>query len=118
MNLNAYDEISPKIDKQKTWIDVRKHLILSREIKYRQYISVSKRYNPTDHCYDYYIIVLDDKPDDRSFTRTRRDDYGRIKIRVNHIWQESSLRYFEKDTNISIELVEQADDGDIYKLNM
>ena len=37
MNLKAYDEITPKVDKTKTWVIVKNHNLLSREIKYRKY---------------------------------------------------------------------------------
>ena len=30
MNLNAYDNITETIDKTKTWVDIRKKLLLSR----------------------------------------------------------------------------------------
>ena len=30
MNLNAYDSITEKIDKTKTWIDTKKCILLSR----------------------------------------------------------------------------------------
>ena len=41
MNLNAYDNVIDKIDKTKTWIDVCKKLLLSREIKYRECKSIA-----------------------------------------------------------------------------
>lgn len=118
MNLSAYDVIHPKIDKQKTWIDIRKHQLLSREINYRRYVTISKRYDKETKSYDYFIVLLDDYPQDRSYSRTKKDDYGRIKISLNSIWKESSLNYYDADTNISIELEEQADDGDIYRLSL
>ena len=37
MNLNAYDSITEKLDKNKTWVDIRRKTILSREMKYRKY---------------------------------------------------------------------------------
>ena len=77
MNLNAYDTIHPKVDKQKTWIDVRKHQLLSREIKYRNYVTISKRYDKENQTYDYFIILLDDYPQDRPYAKTKKDDYGR-----------------------------------------
>lgn len=118
MNLNAYDTIHPKIDKQKTWIDVEKRQLLSRQINYRPYVTISKRYNKSDNTYTYYIIMLDDIPTDRNHNRPKKDNYGRIKISLKSIWNESSLQYYETDKNVDIEQIEQADDGDIYQLNI
>lgn len=118
MNLNAYDVINPKINKAKTWVDVNKHQLLSREFKYRQYVTISKRYNKENNNYEYFIILLDDYPQNRPFSKTKRDNYGRIKISLNSIWQESSLSYYNFDSNVNVDLVDSADDGDIYKLDI
>ena len=45
MNLNNYDCITEKLNKTKTWVDIHKKLLLSREIKYRPYTCLLKRYN-------------------------------------------------------------------------
>ena len=45
MNLYAYDDVSPVINKQATWIDIKKYQLLSREIKYRKYVTISKKFN-------------------------------------------------------------------------
>lgn len=118
MNLNAYDAIHPKIDKKRTWINVQKCQLLSREIKFRPYVTLSKRYDKENNVYNYYVIMLDDFPFDRSYSKTNKDDYGRLKISLKSIWKESSLNYIEKDVNVSVELIESADDGDIYLLNI
>ena len=118
MNLNAYDEITEKVDKTKTWIDVNKHLLLSREIKFRKYYVLSKRYNTETKVYDYYIILLDNKPIDRQSYRTKIDDYGRIKIRLYNLYNESYLCFLTQDTNISIECIESDEDGDVYQLDV
>ena len=118
MNLNAYDAVAQKIDKSKTWIDVDKCQLLSREIKYRPFVTISKRFNKQTVDYDYFIITLDEPPFDRVYTRTRIDDYGRVKINLRLIWQNTSLNTLEQDTNISITNVEHTNDGDIYKLDI
>ena len=118
MNLNAYDSITEKIDKTKTWIDTKKCILLSREIKYRKYYVLSRRFNTELNTYDYFIILLDEKPTDRVSYQTRIDDYGRVKIRLYDLYRESTLSNLEKDTNISITKVEHQDDGDIYQLDV
>lgn len=118
MNLSAYDAISPKLNKQLTWIDVNKYQLLSREIKYRRYVTISKRYEKDKNDYDYFIILLDNTPDDRDYSKTNLDDYGRIKVNLKSIWKETSLHTFEYNVNISITHIEHTDDGDIYKLDL
>ena len=118
MNLNAYDIISPKIDKTKSWIDVDRQQLLSRELKYRPYVTLSKRYSKEHNINEYFVILLDECPLDRPSNKTKRDDYGRIKINLKSIWTESSLCYLDSNRNIEIIHVESEDDGDIYKINV
>lgn len=118
MNLNAYDNVINKVDKTKTWIDVKKHLLLSREIKYRKWYVLSKRFNTKNNCYDYFVILLDNHPQDRVAFNTIHDDYGRIKIKLYNMYNESDLKYLTKDTNISINHIEHENDGDVYQLDL
>ena len=118
MNLNAYDVINPKINKQGTWVDVHKKQLLSREIVFRPYVTISKRYNKENNDYEYYIIFLDDYPLNRPYAKTKLDSYGRIKIRLNGIWEESSLKYYKHNINIELKAIEHTDDGDIYLLSL
>jgi len=118
MNLNAYDDVSPVINKRATWIDIKKYQLLSREINYRKYVTISKRFNTETSEYEYFIILLDNLPANRSFSHTKKDDYGRIKINLTAIWFDSSLCSYKQNTNITIEHIEESDDGDVYKLNV
>ena len=118
INLNIYDSINEKVDKTKTWIDVNKHLLLSREIKFRNYYMLTKRFNPELSNYDYFIILLDYKPDGKEYHHTKLDDYGRVKIRLLELYRESDLNYLEKDSNINIRNIEHQDDGDVYQLDI
>lgn len=116
MNLNAYDDIIEKVDKTKTWVDIKNKTILSREIKYRPYVSLLKRYNIKSKCYEYYIALLLNRPLNKTSFRTLKDNYGRVKIRVGQIWAETSLNKLNKDNNIDIKFIEQQEDGEIYRL--
>lgn len=118
MNLSAYDNITPKIDKTKTWIEPKRKLLLSREIKFRKYFTLSKRYNPKYNITNYYIILLDNKLQDRVCTSTKIDDYGRIKISLNQIWNESGLCDRADNFNISVNHLTKDADGDIYYLDI
>lgn len=118
MNLNAYDSIVEKIDKTKTWIDIRKKTILSREIKYRRFTCLLKRYDVKTNITSYFIAMLDSPPKDRKYKLTVQDDYGRIKINISSIWKETYLIRLANNCNIMCELVESDDDGEIYSIDV
>lgn len=118
MNLNAYDNVVERIDKTKTWIDIKKKCLFSREINKRSYYCLLKRYDNKINSYSYYIALLDNIPKDRTFKYTKHDAYGRVKIYLSCIWSESYLSQFGKDCNINIANVEHNDDGDIYLLDV
>lgn len=118
MNLNAYDDIKEKIDKTKTWIDIKKKILISRELKYRPYVCLLKRYIPKTNTNNYYIALLDNPPTDRKYRLTVVDDYGRVKIKVSDIWNETSLAQLVDDCNIMCDFVESGEDGDIYFLDI
>lgn len=118
MNLSAYDIIPEKLNKDKTWVIPENKVLLSREIARRKYVCLSKKFNPTLNFNDYFIIVLDDIPNTNSYSHIRIDNYGRVKIRLNSIWEESILKDITKEQNININHIEHADDGDIYQLDI
>lgn len=118
MNINAYDPVQEKIDKQRTWVEVKRHRLLSRELPFRPYHIICKRYNTETRDNDYYIILLDDKPENRVYYKTQKDEFGRIKVNLKSIWSESTLKYITKNENIAVFLEEHTDDGDIYKLDI
>lgn len=115
MNLSAYDTLT-KIDKRKTWLDVTKHQIISREIKYRNYYTIVKRYNSSATSYDYFIVLCNNKDEVNNFKIVKRDDFGRIKIKINTIWDNLNLSDITNDVNIKLNLVDEQEDGEIYEL--
>lgn len=118
MNLNSYDNITEKLDKNKSWIDIRKKILFSREIKYRKFTCLLKRYNVKTNTYTYFIAMLNSPPENRKYNITKQDDYGRIKISLTSIWKETCLSRLKSNCNIICELVESDDDGDIYSLDV
>lgn len=118
MNLNAYDNVIDQIDKTKSWIYIKKKQLISREIKYRRYNTILKRYNSKTKCYSYYIAMLDEPDITKVCSITKLDNYGRIKINIANIWNETSLRNIDKDCNIDVQLYESTDDGDVYILDI
>lgn len=118
MNLNAYDDVNEKINKTKTWINVRKKLLITRELSNRPYNCILKRYDAKSNSTYYFIAMLDNPPLDRQYKFTKKDDYGRIKISLASIWKETYLTNIVDDCNIMINLVEHDDDGDVYLLDV
>lgn len=118
MNLNAYDNINETIDKTKTWIDIKRKTLISRELSDRSYTCLMKRYNAKTNIVSYFIAMLDTPPKNRKYTITKKDDYGRIKINLSSIWRETYLNQLDSNCNIMIEHVETCGDGDIYSLDV
>lgn len=119
MNLNSYDDALTTIDRTKTWVNIKYHVIFSREIKYRAYYNISKRYNNTTGEHDYFIIVADYPLDERKWCDKIIDNYGRFKIYIpDDIYKSTILSTFEKDTNINISHLEGDDICDIYYLDV
>lgn len=118
MNLNSYDNVTEKLDKTKTWIDLRKKIIFSREIKYRPYTCLLKRYNAKTNTYTYFIAMLNNPPENRKYNITKQDDYGRIKVSLTSIWKETYLSRLSNNCNIMCNLVESDDDGEIYSIDV
>lgn len=118
INLNEYDDVSPKINKNKSWLSIKTKQLFSREIKFRPYVTIGSKYHPKLQFYSYFLILLDEPPDERTYSKVHRDDYGRIKISLKSIWNETSLQDYDKDVNINIKLTDHADNGDIYQIDV
>ena len=124
MNIAMYDEINEKINKKKTWVYIPKQLLISRNIKYRQYYVFRKVYNTVSKIYDYFLIVSNDnKNDDNEVIQdckvSRLDDYGRIKFSIPiKIWNETILCNIKDNMNIDVIIKETNDNFDVYKLDI
>lgn len=118
MNLIAYDKLN-SVDKQKTWINVYSKAIFSKEIRFRNYSSIGKRYDKELENTIYYIIVTDDKPVDRPSSKVLLGGNGSIKINVKDLFEEINFaKYNTNYVNIDIKHTEHSDDGDIYEMNI
>ena len=64
-----------------------------------------------------FLVLLDDKPDDRQVCKTRQDEYGRLKFNLSPAVEVFNLipnhRY-----DVELTLDTEADDGDVYKVNI
>ena len=118
MNLSAYDAINEKVNKQKSWINIKKKTLLSREITHRAYTVLIKRYDTETNTSSYYVAVTNTAPTDRQYKPLKVDDYGRVKISLTSIWNETYLGQLDRDCNILVTCVECGNDGDIYLLDI
>lgn len=118
VNLNIFDDAVEKLDRSKTWINIKYKEIFSREIKPRKFSILTKQYenNIGNH---YFVITLDNAPDKRrNYVKSRCDDWGRFKISIAGIWYDSIANTLTKDTNINIEHIYHDDDSDVYEIDI
>ncbi len=117
MNLAAYDKINGTTTKSKIHTYSGFPYIITREVKYRKYYCFVTRYEPTIDDTILYLVLLDDNPTDRTVARTRRDNYGRLKFNMSILAGKYNIPRC-KQIIIKLSLETQADDGDIYKLEL
>ena len=117
MNLIAYDKVTGNPTKSKIHTYSGFHYIITREVKYRKYYCFVTRYEPTINDTILYLVLLDENPSDRAVARTRRDNYGRLKFNMSILAGKYNIPQ-DKQFNIKLSIETQADDGDIYKLEL
>ena len=117
MNLAAYDSIGSKSGKTKIYTCSNYPYIITSEVKKRKYYCYVKRYEPNLGATLLFLVLLDDKPDDRQVCKTRQDEYGRLKFNLSPAIEIFNLipnhRY-----DVELILDTEADDGDVYKVNI
>lgn len=117
MNLVAYDKVSGTPTKSKIHTYSGFPYIITREVKYRKYYCFVTRYEPTINDTILYLVLLDENPPDRAVAKTRRDNYGRLKFNMSILAGKYNIPQ-GKQINIKLNTETQADDGDIYKLEL
>lgn len=117
MNLIAYDKVSGTPTKSKIHTYSGFPYIITREVKYRKYYCFVTRYEPKTNNTILYLVLLDDNPPDRAVARTRRDNYGRLKFNMSILCGKYNIPQ-GKQVNVTLSSETQADDGDIYKLEL
>ena len=117
MNLSAYDRINGSPTKSKIYTSNNHPYIVTREIKYRKYYCFVKRYEPNIDSNVLFLVLLDDNPEDRCVSRVRRDNYGRLKFNLSQARDYINFNS-SKIENIKLTLETNADDGDIYKVEL
>lgn len=118
MLLNSYTSINTKIDKSKTWLYKARKTLITREIQWTPYYTVASRYNKDNREYDYYIIMLRNKPEDNNCKRTVIDNYGRLKINIAPIYDITSLKDIKRDCNVNIRYIDEDDECIVYEIEV
>lgn len=117
--LQQYDDVGTILDKTKSWINFKTKKLFSREIKFKPFVAIRKRYNTEISDYEYFLIMCDNKPEIGSSIRCEYDDFGRVKFSICSIWKEIITSLSIKDSNdfnINIEYLESDEDSDTYKI--
>ena len=118
MNLNAYDNVTEKLDKHKTWYSPKFKRLYSREIKFRMFYKFLQRWNESIKRNDYFLAISMNNTDGR-FTIANNDNYGRLKVSVpKEVIEDSILNSMTVDTNVEVKLVDAQPDGEVYQLNI
>ncbi len=117
MPLNEYDTVSTKIDRKKSWIDIKHKIIYSREINTkRQYYNYLSKYdNVLTGETKYYLLLTDDKSNNKCYN-TVRDNYGRFKFKCNDVFEALGFTQISSDKNITLRHYESGENYDIYEI--
>ena len=118
MNLNAYDNVTEKLDKHKTWYSPKFKRLYSREIKFRMFYKFLQRWNESIKRNDYFLAVSMYNTDG-TFTTANKDNYSRSKFSIpKEVIEDSILNFVVEDINIEVKLVDAQPDGEVYQLNI
>ena len=118
MNLNEYEVTTRTIDRQKTWVDVKRRRIYSREI-HGNYYNILSKINPISGEFDYFLAIFKDRPEASNIPVycCSNDDFGRCTISLSLTnWNLLGFNYYKENTQISIKLVDSDETGSIYKI--
>ena len=117
MPLNEYDTVSTKIDRKKSWIDIKNKIIYSREIKTkRQYYNYLSKYDNVLTGETKYYLSLTDDVSNNKYYNTVRDNYGRFKFKCNDVFEALGFTQTSSDKNITLRHYESGENYDIYEI--
>ena len=117
MALQEYETVQKRIDRNKTWINVKYKQVISREITTGYYNFVFK-YNKQYNDYEYFIIIGNAEfADDSDYRKVYVDDYGRGKMSIPSKLHNTLIGNKHSDFQISLELVDAGSNYNVYKID-
>lgn len=117
INLNAYDSVEPNFYNA-TWVNPYYKRLYSKEIEYKYYYSLFKRYNTNNRRYDYYLFMTNKHRTDIVLYSTMLSKDKTIKINLSPIWNDTNLNNIKQESRINFEKVEEDEDGCLYYLDI
>ena len=115
MNLAAYDKIN-NFNPNKDHIQISYKRLISPTIEYHDRYCLLKTYEPNNKNYNYYIAVFDNKQEGIKDKFLKKDSNGFVKVYLTDIWNDLPDYVKEKNCNVDVKLVENQNDGKVYKL--
>ena len=100
MNLNAYDNVTRKLDKRKTWYSLKFKRLYSREIKFRMFYKFLQRWNESIKRNDYFLAVSMYNTDG-TFTIANKDNVlaiAKVSGALYTRWVRTDVRLFTYKT--------------------
>lgn len=116
IDLRLYDRVLPKY---KTWIDSKLQILYSRIIKYRLYFTLLKKYDNKKEETSYYLVCSDEADYDSVWLNVYKKSSSTVKIPLDRFWSNMNTTNLNSDiTEINIEVVDKADNAEIYYLDI
>lgn len=112
MNLAAYDKVNNVFEDN--WINFQYNRFYSRNIKYRRFFTILKRYNGSK--YDYYLCFSDYQDNNTKWVNVQHYKTG-IKVSIAEFDNIPAFQNIEVSNNLGkvyLDEVEASIDSEIY----
>lgn len=116
MAIVKYELVSPKTNHKKPFVDQRGALIIPSINRLYRYCVEAMRYNTTEFCYEYFLLLSVNKFDEHCY-KCRVDDYGRLKVNLHGKLKEFVNDEIKVRGNIKCDYIESEPDYDVWKLS-
>lgn len=114
MDFVTYDNVTHKVDKNKSWVSPKYKQIFTKEVRWDKYAEIKNRYDVNEGRYRFYLVLEPEKDSDNS--KVRVDDLGRTRISIGHVWDSLGYTNKTKDFQIRLEYTESIQGCDFYEI--
>ena len=117
LDLRLYDRVYPKY---KNWIDTKLKILYSRIMTYRMYFTMLKKYDTKKEHSKYYIVCSDEVDYESEWFNVIQKNSSVVKFPLRQFWDKIDTTHIDKDdvVEINIEVVETADNAEIYYIDI